>query len=125
MLSWLWPFRNKARRDIFTFFDGTATKRADPLVVLARIEKTCPDYAELMGAVTKKTETLPPGPVLEQERAVQKAATEKLIETVRAAFGLKPLDDTGGLTEVETMRVFNQFLLFMGGLADRARPLPD
>ena len=55
--------------------------------------------------------------------AAQKAAAvAELVRATRAAFGVEPLTDAGGLTEAETLKVLTGFLAYLIELADAAGP---
>lgn len=118
--------KRDADRKIFRFFDGTKTRRADPLAVMVKIEDICPQFADLLTVVARSADKpLIPGPVADDLKAGQNAATAKLLEVTCTAFGVKPLGDTDGLTSAEQMTLLTRFLIFMGGLAEEARPLPS
>ena len=121
-LSRLWSGRATAR-DIFTYHDGTRERRADPLVIGRKLEDACPDYRELLAELNSPPGTpVPPGAVAQSLRDQEKDATAKLLAATRAAFGVRPLDDDGGLSEAETLGLLVAFFAFMGELAQRARP---
>lgn len=128
MLNWLrklWS-RDHSRR-IFTYFDGTKTRRADPLAAVAALEAADPDlYDHLASLAPVETPVaIPPGAVAEDVTARHKDGVAKLLDATRAAFGLRKLDDTGGLTEAETMAVLASFLVWMQAAANDARPFEN
>ena len=113
-------------RLIFAYRDGARPRRADPLVAGRKLEAACPDYADLLAVVGADP---PPDlvaamtePVAADLKRRKAEAVAKLTAAADAAFGLKPLSDSGGLTEVERFQVLADFFVFMGGLADQSRP---
>ncbi len=115
-------------RHVFTYHDGTRQRRADPLAAVAALEATDPKFAEHLAELDAKEKpdvALPPGVVADEVQAGRKEAVAKLLEATRAAFGLKPLDDTGGLTEAETMGVLAAFIFWMAKAAEDARPFEN
>ena len=126
MFGRLWS--RDQRRDIFHYFDGTDKRRADPLALMTRIEDDCPDFADLLSIIAAGEEgglSIPSPGVKAEMSAAYKSALAKLLAVVRKAFGVKPLDQSGGLTDAETLQLFTRYLVFMGELAEAARPLPD
>lgn len=121
MLKWLKRFWSRDhQRDIFGYWDGTARRRADPLALARELERQCKDYTELLKVLRTPEADVPPGDALAETRTIKEAAASKLVEATRAAFGLKPLEEAGGLTEAETVGVLTSYLLFMEELARRA-----
>lgn len=99
------------RRVIYPYFDGKATVRADPIVLYRKYSKV-------------KT-------VLHADAAVaqspSKAREEKYLSTlvlIRDIFGVKELDQEGGLTEQETVDLLNDYLGFMELLKKSTRTPP-
>lgn len=114
------------QREIFTYSDGRTQRRADPIVVGRALEEARPDYLETLNTLYSEipAELLAKaGPVVNENLRKQKeAAIATLVKAADAAFGLTPLDDSGGLTEAERLRVLVDYLVFMQRLADAARP---
>lgn len=125
MLAFLRRWWSRDRRAIFRFWDGAEWQRADPLKVMSVIEDDCPEWGALLDAVEKGIETVPPGPMKTDLLAVRRGATEKLLAVTRRAFGVAELDGKTGLTRAETLGLLARFLVWMVGLAEDARPLPD
>ena len=124
----LWSRDQSPARLVFEYHDGTRSRRADPLAAVAALEAADPKFAEHLAELDdsdKPGVALPPGAVADEVKAGRKEAVAKLLEATRAAFGLKPLDDTGGLTEAETMQVLMAFLLWMQAAAADARPFEN
>lgn len=131
MLGWLFPrlsrdetavTENPAERRIFPYWDGSGWHRGDPLVIGRELEKACPKYADALQTLAARTGDLPPGPVRDDLKAQQDAAILELVKAARAAFRIRPLSNEGGLTEAETVAVLSDYLVFMGDLAEMARP---
>jgi len=112
------------RRAIFRYWDGRNWKRADPLAVMATIEDRCPDFGDLLRVIAADPDDVPAGELRTQAIATHQAAVKKLLGVVQHAFGVKPLDQLGGLTHAEMIRLLTEFLHYMGRLAEAARPLP-
>ena len=117
----LWSRDHKRR--IFTYWDGSAWQRADPLVLGRQLEESCPDYVDQLTTLTHEPPiTIEAGPVLDDLNRKKAAALTALVSGTRAAFGIQPLGARLGLTEAETVHLLAAYLAFMGGLADLARP---
>lgn len=96
------------QRVIFPYFDGKATRRADPIVLYRKYSKV-------------KT-------VLHADAAVaqspSRAAEEKylsMLGMIRGIFDVQELGESGGLTEQETVDLLNSFLGFMEALKKNTR----
>lgn len=123
MFGWLRRLWSRDQeRLIFTYRDGTSNRRVDPLAVLRQLESELPDWAAILDQ-TRAPEMPVAGTVGAELVQQRKDAVAKLIDAARRLFGVKPLDDTGGLTEAETLGLFTAYLSFMGGLAEEALPL--
>jgi hypothetical protein len=107
-------------RNIFHYYDGTRTVRADPMVVGARLEAECPNYYELLLILKQDVGTAPVGPVRRELLEQKKEAAEKLAKSAMKVFRLKPLDQEGGVTQGEAMRVLTKYFVFMEELATAA-----
>jgi len=118
----LWP-RDRSRL-IFSFHDGTRTRRADPLAAGGALERECPKYAELLELAVDDAPTVP-GPAADDVARQKGEAIAELVRATRAAFGVRPLDEEGGLTEAETLNLFREFLVFLARLADAAGPFDN
>lgn len=129
MLNWLrslWSRDHSPKRLVFEYSDGTRTRRADPLAAFAAFESACPDFEEQLKALDEPTGVaLPPGAVAAALKTGRADALKKLLAATRAAFGVKPLDDAGGLTEAETLQLLTRFFVWMGEAARDARPFSD
>lgn len=109
-------------RRIFVFWDGSAWQRADPLTVGRALEKACPKYEEHLRTLAGTKAKLPPGPLADDLKAQQDAATAEIVAATRTAFGIEPLSSDKGLTEAETIHVLASYLRFMAESAESARP---
>lgn len=101
-LAWL---TGKNRRDIFQFHDGGRTRRVDPLAILRALNAS-PTFGDNI-ALIERAEGV--------DQFVETASTEAL-DTVRAAFGVRPVDEAGGLTEFETLDLFRSFCEYVAAL---------
>jgi len=119
--QWL---RNR-HRNLFLFWDGTRTRRADPLLIGTRLEEECPKYLDLLDTIGKNVTAVPPGPVRDDLLNQQKDAARKLAAAASKVFGLAPLDDTKGVTGAEAIGVLTKYFLFMEELATAAELFPD
>lgn len=104
------PRDRLAGRGIFVVWDGTKSRRLDPLVCLRTIGRECPEYEQHLRTLA---EAVPESAVADEAKAQRDRATVELVAAARAAFGLKPLDDAGGLTDAEALGAFAAFLRFM------------
>jgi hypothetical protein len=114
------------RRRIFPFNDGTRKRWADPVRVYTLLTDACPDYAALLATVAGASREPLPGAIAASVEADRKAATEKLLSVTRAVFGVEPFTDAGGairgLTDAETVALLADYLAYMNGLGELARP---
>lgn len=122
---WL-RFRRRPERCIFEFYDGRATRYADPMEAWRAIEQAAgPEWPELLRLLTADP---PPGTTVgvwaDRRREDQEKAAAKLGEAACIAFGVVPLDQaTGrGMTRAERVGIVASFLAYMGSLAEQARP---
>lgn len=109
-------------RDLFTYYDGARTRRADPLRVATQLEARCPDYLDHLATLNQKIESVPPGPMRADLLAQQKTAAAELVTAARLVFELPVLTDTAGLGDGEALQVLTRFFVYMEGLADLAQP---
>ena len=123
--------RAARKRAIFHYHDGGRDRYADPLVVEAALERAAgkEDWQAQILTVRNLHKPLP-GPVSDavvaERKEARKRETGKLLEWCREAFGIEPLTPGGkGLTEAETIAVLTDYLFFVRGLAEAARPLAD
>jgi hypothetical protein len=91
-------------RAIFTFFDGTTARRADPLAV----------QRALLASPAFDNKLDPGMPGLN--------AAGRVAAGVRKAFGV-PAFDAGGLTDAECLDLYVAFGEYVGRLAEDSRPL--
>lgn len=110
MFQWLARlFGRRSRRDIFEFFDGEKRRRIDPLAVLRQLNAnpTFSDNLRLLHAA-------------KDEDQFTAAANAEVLAAIRAAFGVQPVGDTGGLTETETAQLFDDFWAFVEDLKKKS-----
>lgn len=87
-------------RLIYQYFDGQQLRAADPMVLY---KKVSPRLGEI--AADSKAVKVP-------ESKFAKEAHDRLIKLISELFEIKPLKD-GGLTELETLAVFDHFWDFV------------
>lgn len=98
------------QREIYSYFDGTKVRKADPLPVYRRLKDAAPDL-EVEFRVA---------------RSEMKNADEhytKAVERIRKIFLLEPFDN-GGLTDMECVALFDHFWKYSGGVKKKAQPVP-
>ena len=107
----MWPFKPKhSKREIFSFWDGMRTRKADP-VVLYRGMATHPEY-NLERDVPATADGDP-------------AAHRLTVQVVREVFGVKPwTEGEDGLTERETVDLLWQFNDYLESLKKSTSPNP-
>lgn len=111
MLRKLWGMlRGRSPRDVFTFWDGSRWRGADPIVVCRR----------LLSHDTFDAESHPKLIELEDDDAVRITALG-----VRDAFGLPEYDGRRGLTEAECVSLLGEFWDWCGDLKKKRNPLPN
>ena len=111
MIAWLkkWIGRDLAHdlyhpkgRMIYQFFNGKEVIRIDPMVLYKRLADLGPELdADIRGA--------------RSESKFAPAAYESMITKIRSVFDVKSLAE-GGLTESETVELFDHFLKYNDGL---------
>jgi hypothetical protein len=122
MLRFLWCWLIPSQRQkIFHFHDGSRWRRADPLVIEAAFDSACPGWEDYLKVLSAPDAPFPGG-VLKDQQEGKKIAKDMIVEATRKAFGCRPLDDEGGLTEASTIALFTDFLVQMGKWAELARP---
>ncbi|AWM38705.1 hypothetical protein GobsT_31050 [Gemmata obscuriglobus] len=115
------------QRQIFAYFDGTATRRADPMVAGRVLEESCPDYEDRLRVLAHEVPAdlaaaMAGTPVAADMKQKKADAVTALVKAADAMFGLRPLDGAAGLTEAERLLVLFRFLAFLQQLAASARP---
>ena len=117
----------ESRRGIFVYRDGTRKRRADPVAVeQAMIDALGEDWRKAVRRLDQPPAPL--GVVGEQAQAASaewEANHRKVMAAIDAAFGVRPLDDEGGLTEVERMGLLTGYLNFCVDLILAARPFAN
>ncbi len=97
---WLWPHRT----GIFAFFDGTRSRRADPMAVSRALFShptfSWEDHPKLIDV---------------DDPAVSMDALRITAEAVRDAFTLPSVED-GGLTEIECVDLLASFVAYLASL---------
>lgn len=112
-------------RTIFRYYDGKSHRRVDPIRIASAIERECPKYAEHLESLRINLKEIPPGPLMQETVAQQKASRDELIRAARVVFGMTELTDGGGATDAEAVVVLGEFLRFMEQLAEDAELFRD
>jgi hypothetical protein len=96
-------------RDIFTFWDGTAHRKVDPLPIWYALWQT-PDIQQ----------------TLQRAANAELEATSELIVLCRRLLSIPVYDETkdAGLTELQVVGVFSKFIAFCDELKKKVGPLP-
>lgn len=97
-------------REIYEYFDGDKIVKADPMVLYKRVMAKGPEIAIDMSVARSPL------------KAAGKAHDD-LIRKIRDIFNVKPLD-VGGLTEQETMDLFDDFLIYVDAVKKNTTPPP-
>lgn len=116
-----WASRGRA---LFRYYDGARWRRADPLAVVAALERELPKYRELLTVAGTDPMKAPMGAIRDEALAARKGAVTDLAAGARRVFALPPLTDTAGLTDVECAGVLTAFFLYMEELATAAQVFP-
>lgn len=93
-------------RDIFEFWDGTETRRVDPLQIWYRLWQLEDIEATMQRAANNEME-----------------AVQEVIVATRGLFDLKPLE-SNGLTEIEVQTLLMKYLDYANELKKKHGPLP-
>ncbi len=115
---------NRSRK-IFRYWDGSVTRRVDPLGIGKEFERLCPERFKLFETLYKNPDKIPPGNARNELLDQQKAAGETLAKVSREVFQVPPLDETKGMTDGECIRIMTRYLLFMNRLAEDAQVFPN
>ena len=118
----MFGFLKRRSRQIFSYFDGSTTRRADPLEVGVKLDQACPKWNDHLKTLAAPDCPMP-GPVLDDQRSSKRAATAALTQAVREVCGIKPFTDSEGLTQAETISLLASYLEYMGTLSEAVRPL--
>lgn len=111
----LWPTKTRKptpeseQRDIFAFWDGSQSRRVDPLPVWYRLWQTDDIDTLMQRAGNNELE-----------------AAADIVRLTRELFGVTDYDPAtgGGLTELETQKLLMDFLLYCDELKKKHGPLP-
>lgn len=96
-------------RLIYHYFDGTKMIRADPLVLWRRVSDVGPELSndiQVAESISKNA----------------KKAQQEVIQKLCKIFGVKELDQEGGLTETDITRLFYHFMNYMDVLKKKVKP---
>lgn len=114
MFAWFWNlFRRRdigidyyhpGERLIYRYFNGEKTVFADPLVIYAAIVAKSDEMSREINAL--KTD------FGSQANDITKDAHDSLVAKVRKIFDIKPWDGEKGLTERESLDLFDHFLIY-------------
>lgn len=102
----MWPFR-KTQREIFRYWDGLRWRAIDPMVVF-RSMSSHPEFNPEVHIPLLASDNL----------ELQQQAAPIAVAATRQIFGIEAFADghEGGLTELETLAVLNDFCEFADGL---------
>ena len=98
-------------RLIFRYHDGTKIIRADPLELYKKVMDVAPD----LDIAIKLANSL---------HSDAKKGQEEAIATINGIFGLRPLDQEGGVTGIETMGIYDRFWEFCDSIKKNSRVNP-
>ena len=112
MFNFLVNYIRNRQRMIFRFWDGKKVRGADPIVVW-RALLSHPEFE-----ITRDTELMNV-----PEFKISDAARHRLVAATRAAFAVKSLAD-GGLTEDETVSLFQSFCVYAAELKKNSSNTP-
>jgi hypothetical protein len=106
MFNWLRRWKNNRNRAIFSFWDGSQNRAADPLTAwrALRAHKEFDPERDIEGIRQDNEESL-----------------NYTLAAVREAFGVKAFAD-GGLTEAETLALLVQFMGYIGQVKKNISP---
>lgn len=91
------PIATKKERKIYSFFDGENTRRADPLILYKRLSTIAPSLSiDIKISQSSSKDAI--------------KAHDKVIASIQEVFKVRPLDDTGGLTQGEMLDLLNDFI---------------
>ncbi len=119
-VNWLFsPFKKKdpdqpydvyrpAERGLYSYWDGEKLVQADPIVVYKRMMAVAPE----LNTSIKVANSL-------SKDAVK--AHGEMIDKIRTVFLIKPFEE-GGLTELQTVMLFDHFLTFVGRVKKNSSP---
>lgn len=120
MFEWIRRLLFQNKRFIFSYFDGSHIRWADPLVIGSNLERICPKYYELFQLLAEEKSPIP-GPLRIEQQKRKLEATDEIIKAVQDAFEVERFKDVSGkisgLTKTEMVALLSQFLEFMGGLS--------
>lgn len=103
-------------RKIYRFNDGVRVRCADPMAILRRLNKV-----EGLAIETDMRLAAEEGDDFAEESS---KAQQRISDATRQVFDVPDLE-SGGLTESELLALITHFSLFVGRLAESARPLPS
>ena len=87
----------KKNRKIYTFFDGERDRRVDPMIVYKRISTVAPSLSiDIKVSQSASKDAI--------------KAHDTVVAKIQEIFGVRPLDDTGGLTQGEMLDLLNDFM---------------
>lgn len=120
-LSWLRNWWRNRQRAIFHYWDGKRNRRIDPMVVYRRLDEH-PEFdwdndTKLFANIGDERKML---------RDAAEEAMQKCIAATREAFAVSAFDSVSGcgLTEMETLSLFESFCVYMGVLKKSTGTLP-
>lgn len=114
-------------RQIFKFHDGQRVRHADPFAVWSKFEAHAGiDPETLLRDVIAKPVPGVIGDIAERHKANQNTAFDKLMSATGHAFEIPEFGDASGkpvgLTQRERLALVHNFIVYLGGLAEAARP---
>lgn len=132
MLAWLrsWWRRWSERPDVFhpserfiyTYFDGKEDRRVDPLELYSKVIanwnvlRTDSNIAQSKLSAEVKLGN--------SGKTIAQQAYENLLAKIREIFGVAPLAKDSGLTERETLDLFDHFLVYVERIKKNSPDLP-
>lgn len=122
-----WSRWQARRRDIFYFRAGRKSRCVDPLYIVHRLNAVEPNWEKLLGTIGHAVPDVLGAEMRAKAEKDRADAANRLVEVSRTVFGMPPLAEDGtGCTEAEVVGTITGFVLFMGRLAEAARPFyPD
>lgn len=127
MFGWLSrrvdPRRSAHERFLFHYWDGSADRRADPAAIDRELSRHLGrDWKERVAQLSDE----PPFGVVGEELDAWYDKADKnrsaVLAGIDAAFGLRAVDQSGGLSESARLGVLAAYLLFCRQLVELARP---
>lgn len=118
-----WARWQSSRRKVFFYRAGTKSRRVDPLLVVQQLNRVEPNWESLLGTIGSKVPDVLGAEMRAKAEKDRNDAAARLVEVSRTVFDMPPLGHDGsGCTQEEVIGTITGFVLFMGRLAEAARP---